>query len=341
MSSLKDHICLVTGASRGIGRGIAIGLGERGATVYITGRTLKSTDADESGLSLESTAAEIKSRGGVAIPVAVDHSNEKQVTALFERIQREQKGRLDVLVNNAFAAVSLIRKTHKKAFYEFEDVSPGEAWDIVNNVGLRNNYVCATLAARMMVNYQRNLQEQGHPENLQAGLIVNVSSVGAKTFLFSTLYGVGESLVEFRTIVNNVYLCLPNVHAGKCGIDRMSHDMAIELKQHNNHISVISLWPGVVRTEHMLETESPELSGRVVAHLAAEPDAIKLARSGQVILVSDVATQYGIMDTDGKPPAHMRSLRTLLYMGGYSLASMVPSFVRIPKSLFMYMLSWR
>ncbi|VDL57525.1 unnamed protein product, partial [Hymenolepis diminuta] len=96
---LRGYVCLVTGASRGIGRGIAIGLGECGATVYITARTLKPKSEDNQGVSgsLEETAEEVTARGGVAIPVAVDHSDDSQVANLFTRIRREQKGRLDIL----------------------------------------------------------------------------------------------------------------------------------------------------------------------------------------------------------------------------------------------------
>ncbi|KAA0200067.1 hypothetical protein FBUS_05377 [Fasciolopsis buskii] len=86
--------------------------------------------------------------------------------------------------------------------------------------------------------------------------------------------------------------------------------------------------------------ESPDLSGRVVAALAAESDNEKLARSGDVVLVSDVASQYGIREVDGSAPAHIRSLQALLSLGGYRMASYVPSFIRIPKSWLMYALSW-
>ena len=101
---LEGKIALVTGATRGIGRGIAVQLGGAGATVYITGRTLKSKDGMG---SLEDTAAEIRARGGKCIPVQVDHEDDKQIFELFEKIKNEQDGRLDILVNNAYKAVSV------------------------------------------------------------------------------------------------------------------------------------------------------------------------------------------------------------------------------------------
>merc|ERR1711899_555704 len=110
--SLSGRICVVTGASKGIGRGIAVQLGSAGATVYITGRSKD---------KLEECAAEIKSRGGKAIPVAVDHSNDVEVAGLFERIKEENNGKLDVLVNNAYTGV-----------------------------GLRNHFLCTVYASRIM-----------------------------------------------------------------------------------------------------------------------------------------------------------------------------------------------
>merc|ERR1712072_173855 len=99
--SLSGRICVVTGASKGIVRGIAVQLGSAGATVYITGRSKD---------KLEECAAEIKSRGGKAIPVTVDHSNDVEVAELFERIKEENNGTLDILVNNAYAGVDMISK---------------------------------------------------------------------------------------------------------------------------------------------------------------------------------------------------------------------------------------
>ena len=106
--ALKGKVTLVTGASRGIGRGIALQLGEAGATVYVTGR--KPEDYDETTKlfkvsTLHSVADEITKRGGKGIAVFVDHSDGKSVKALFDQISQEQNGQLDILVNNAYAAV--------------------------------------------------------------------------------------------------------------------------------------------------------------------------------------------------------------------------------------------
>jgi dehydrogenase/reductase SDR family protein 1 len=136
--SLAGRIALVTGASRGIGRGIALQLGEAGATVYITGR--KAAD-------LEKTCSEIKARGGNGIAIVMDHSNDTEVENLFERIKKEQNGRLDVCVNNAYAGVNAIVTSTGKKFY---NTPAAEMWDDTNGVGLRNHYLCTVYASRLL-----------------------------------------------------------------------------------------------------------------------------------------------------------------------------------------------
>ena len=181
--SLSGKISLVTGGSRGIGRGIALQLGEAGATVYITGR--KAAD-------LEKTCDEVKARGARdVIPVVMDHAKDDEVEALFERIKKEQGGRLDLCVNNAYAGVNAITESRGKKFY---DTPAAGIWDIINGVGLRNHYLCTVYASRMMV-------------KRKSGLIVNVSSPGGLRYLFNIAYGVG-----------------------KAALDRMAADCAVELK---------------------------------------------------------------------------------------------------------------
>ena len=160
--SLQGKICLVTGAARGIGRGIALQLGQAGATVYITGRTKK---------NLDECAEEIKARGGVAVTVQMDHAVDADVEKLFERIKSEQNGKLDVLVNNAYAGVNTIFSNTGRKFW---DMDPVNTWDMINGVGLRGHYICTTLASRLMVPRKQ-------------GLIVNVSSSGGLKYACSVL----------------------------------------------------------------------------------------------------------------------------------------------------------
>merc|ERR1712020_879819 len=135
-----------------------------------------------------------------------------EVAGLFERIKEENNGKLDVLVNNAYAGVDMIGKNSGKKFF-IED--PSKQWDCINGVGLRNHFLCTVYASRIMTKQND-------------GLIVNISSFGGLKYLFNVCYGVGKSAV-----------------------DRMAADCAVELKDHN--VTMISLWPGPVKTEAVQE----------------------------------------------------------------------------------------
>jgi NAD(P)-dependent dehydrogenase (short-subunit alcohol dehydrogenase family) len=143
VQDLRGRIVLVTGSSRGGGKAIAEVLGERGATVYVTGRSVRGepTTLDRAG-TIEDTAEEVERRGGVGIPVRCDHTDDAQVEALFERIRSEQ-GRLDVLVNNAWSGYELHPRP-ELAFWEIE----WRHWDLMFNGGLRATALASRFAAR-------------------------------------------------------------------------------------------------------------------------------------------------------------------------------------------------
>jgi dehydrogenase/reductase SDR family protein 1 len=264
--ALAGAIAVVTGASRGVGKGVALGLGEAGATVYVTGRT---RSAQAMPGTIDETADEVTRLGGRGIAVRCDHAVDAEVEALFARVRSEAR-RIDVLVNNAFAIPDgdLFRP-----FWE----APIAWWDEMHTVGLRSHYVASYFAAQQMVAAKR-------------GLIVNVSSFGAKIYAINVAYGVG-----------------------KAGVDRMSRDMGRELAPFG--VAAVSLWPGVVRTERLLleperfpfdrsNMESPQLSGRAVAALAADPKL--MTKSGQALVVAELAEEYGFTDLDGTRPRSMR-----------------------------------
>ncbi len=290
-SNLQGKITVVTGATRGIGKGIAIALGEAGATVYITGRTLNSGDLDDVtiGGTLTETKQEVEKAGGVCIAVQVDHNDDEQVRLLFERIKSEQNGQLDLLVNNVFSGVKTLADAYGNPFWKQEP----NLWDAINNVGLRSHYVASIYAARLM-------------SQRQQGLICTISSWGGLSYLFGTAYGVG-----------------------KTACDRLAADMAVELKSYN--IASLSIWPGIVETENMsnffeemntLESsnsptisdgynwETPLLTGRVIAALAQEPNLMK--KNGKVQIVAELAQKYKIVDENESLCASLRSLRFIL-----------------------------
>lgn len=263
MVDLRGKVAVVTGASRGVGRGVAEGLGEAGATVYVTGRS-ESLDDPPAERTIQATAASVTALGGQGLAAAVDHNDDAAVEALFQRVAAEQ-GRLDVLVNNAYKIPD--PPVFGGGFWEH----PVSVWDDQCGVGLRGYYVASVFAAPLMV-AQRS------------GLIVNISSRGGDEYVFSASYGVG-----------------------KCGVDRMAKDMAVELKEHG--VAALSLRPSAVTTEFVLDAveqgnmqldpqraESPRFSGRCVAALAGDPSI--MAKSGGVYAVKALAAEYGFVDPD-------------------------------------------
>ena len=265
MTSLAGKVAVVTGASRGLGRGIALGLGEAGATVYVTGRTTGEGEAELPG-SLTATAAEVTRLGGVGIVARCDHRDDKEVEQLFNRIAREQ-GRLDLLVNNALGSPQQRVLWGSHRFWEV----PIALWDDLIDVGLRSHYVSAWYAVPIMI------EQHG-------GLIINVASHASGT------------AKSFRSRVLMAY------SVGKAGLHRLNADMATELREFG--IAVISIWPPASRTEGVLaqrevfgdlsKWREPIFTGRVVAALAVSTDL--LAQSGEALVVDDLAAQLHVSE---------------------------------------------
>jgi dehydrogenase/reductase SDR family member 1 len=271
MKSLSEKVAVVTGASRGVGKGIAIGLGEAGATVYVTGRTTQEgTDIEKLGGTVFTTAEEIAAAGGKGIAVVCDHRDDAQVEKLFQRV-KEENGRLDVLVNNAWGGYEQMEHdgefTWLKPFWE----QPFWRWNAMFDGGVRAAFVASAFATRMMME-QHN------------GLIVNISFWAAQKYMSNVEYG-----------------------AAKAAVDKMTADMAHEAEKFN--ITVISLYPGLVRTESVLRaaqyfdmsnSESPQFTGLVIAALANDPNL--MSKTGKVWVGAALAEEYGIVDIDGKHP---------------------------------------
>ena len=250
---LEGKVAVVTGATRGVGRGVARELGRQGARVFATGRSAPDGPLDE----------------GVT-GIACDHRLDEQVEAAFTRIARDV-GSVDILVNSAWGGYERMVEngsfTWSKPFWE----QPLWRWDAMFAAGVRACYHASQLAARSMVVERR-------------GLIVNISFWAAQKHVGNVAYGVS-----------------------KAATDKMTADMAVELKPHG--VAVISLYPGLVRTEKVMEaaewldlsnSESPEFIGRAVAALATDPDV--LHHTGKVLIAASLARQYGFTDADGKLP---------------------------------------
>ncbi|MGI9280597.1 MAG: SDR family NAD(P)-dependent oxidoreductase [Endozoicomonas sp.] len=266
-----NRVVLVTGASRGVGKGIALALGKAGATVYVTGRSTQEGDNPLPG-TIYATAAEVSELGGKGIAIECDHSDDTQVRQLFERIQRES-GRLDILVNNATAIPA-------------ELTQPGPFWEKsldmldIMEVGTRSSYVASFYAGKMMAAQKE-------------GLIVNISSFGARCYMHGPAYG-----------------------GGKAALDKFSSDMAVDFKPFN--VACVSLWMGLVKTERTQQVfdaepdkyadmaataETPEFGGRLIDALARSEDL--MARTGKVWVAAELAEELGVSDVDGQqPPSH-------------------------------------
>lgn len=290
MGLKSDRVVLVTGASRGAGKGIAIALGAAGATVYVTGRTLVEGTGDQGlpgtiGATAEAINEAGRERGGRGIALACDHRDNEAVAAVFQRIA-DDHGRLDILVNNAVALPPGV--PGPRPFWEM----PVEPEFGVIDVGVKSHYVAAWHAARMMV-----------PAG--SGLIAQVSSPGATTHLpglHTPLYG-----------------------AAKAGGDKLAFDMGEELRPHN--VAVVALWPGLLRTERVEigqakaaaaaqraadagapstlsmsaqifpRSESTQFVGRVIDAIAGWDDLMSITGTAQY--AAELAEQFGVTDIDG------------------------------------------
>jgi dehydrogenase/reductase SDR family protein 1 len=271
MPTLQGKVALVTGASRGVGKGVALGLGEAGATVYVTGRTeYEGQAASKMPGTIYQTAQEVSDLGGKGIAIPCDHRKDEQVRALFERI-RSEHGRLDILVNNVWAGYEHFTDGTtfwlEKGFWDM----PIERWDKMFQSGIRAHFVASALAAPLMI-------EQ------KSGLIVNISFFAAQREDRGVAYGVA-----------------------KAADDRMAACMAHELRKHK--VAVVSLYPGLVRTESVManakyfdlsNSESPQFLGRTVAALAADKKVMK--KTGKVLVAAALAMEYGFTDVDGRQP---------------------------------------
>jgi NAD(P)-dependent dehydrogenase (short-subunit alcohol dehydrogenase family) len=287
---LRDRIAVVTGASRGAGRGIAVELGAAGATVYVTGRSTRAAAADTYGRllaqghlaampgTIDDTADEVTAAGGRGIAVRCDHSDPAQVRDLFARVERDA-GRIDILVNNAWGGHETLTGEYlDRPFWE----QPIDHWHSMFDHGVRNHVIACQTAAPLFVRQKR-------------GLIV------------TTTYRDRD-----RYVKGNLFYDL-----AKSTMSRLAFAVAEELRPHG--VTSLAVSPGWMRTELILaafktdeahwhecpplaRTESPRYVGRAVVALAADPDVH--TRTGQILQVGDLAPQYGFTDIDGRvvPP---------------------------------------
>lgn len=295
----SNRVAVVTGASRGIGRGIALELGSQGYTVYCLGRSSRkdgnpikgqrpvSPDLD---LTVESAAEAISQRGGHGKAMPCDLTQDNVIEDLVQQVY-DKEGRLDVLVCSAFTTPP---ENLRGDFW----TQGMDMWDAVNHVGLRQVYAACRASAPYMI-------QTAAASEKSVPLICLISSFGGKSYTFNAAYGVG-----------------------KAAIDRMAVDMSYQLKKHK--VATISLYPGLVQTEANLQMEvdgtwaeasgnldlskgeTPTFSGRALTALLGLPGDQLMERSGQVEVVAELAKELEFTDSDGSQPPSIRSLQYLL-----------------------------
>lgn len=274
--TLQGKIAVVTGASRGIGKGIALELGAAGATVYVTGRSVRPGRLPG---SVSATAEEIDELGGRGIAVPCDHREDDQVTALFERVGYEQ-GTLDVLVNNVYDAPGSARWLGK-SFWEV----PAEGWDHTFQVGVRSHYVASVLGTPLLM--------QG-----LGGLIVNVSSPGAVGYTHNVVYGVAKAALDRMTADMALELGPHLVSVVSIWPGIVNTELLQTVPADDEGKRILRL-PGEGDYD-LAQAETPHFAGRAVVALASDAKVAK--RSGQAFYVADLAEGYGFTDVDGRVP---------------------------------------
>ncbi|MGB6688916.1 MAG: SDR family NAD(P)-dependent oxidoreductase [Terracidiphilus sp.] len=255
-------MAVVTGGSRGLGRGIAAALVEEGFRVFATGRTISTANLPDR-----------------VVRITCDHTCDKDTERAFARVA-EEANRIYVLVNAAWGGYERMsedgRFTWSAPFWE----QPAHRWTSMMDAGVRAAWMCASHAARTMTTERK-------------GLIVNIGYWAARKYLGNSLYG-----------------------AAKAATDKMTADMAQDLRSYG--VAAVSLYPGLVRTEAVMaaaaggwldlkNSESPEFTGRVISALMKNGGLMD--RSGQVLIVAELAREFGILDIDGRRPVPL-SLET-------------------------------
>jgi len=282
MPQLDNVVALVTGASRGAGRGIALELGAAGATVYVTGRSVGGgPTTDNVPGTIDDTAREVTERGGRGIAVRCDHTIDADVESLFDRIRTEH-GRLDLLVNNVWGGYenSACRPLPLVPFWD----QPLRQWNAMFTAGVRAHLIASRLAVPLMLPQRRGL------------IVSTTANLDALPYLRNLFYDLAKNAVA-----------------------RMAWAMAQELRE--DGIASLAVAPGFMRTERIVEAfrragvpdavngpggpkETTAYLGRAIVALASDTRVID--KSGQLVEVGALAREYGFTDVDGTQPPPFR-----------------------------------
>jgi NAD(P)-dependent dehydrogenase (short-subunit alcohol dehydrogenase family) len=279
MKPLAGKIALVTGASRGAGRGIAAELGKAGATVYVTGRSTKGNATNNWPGTIDDTVCQIEAAGGKGIAVRCDHTNDLETEALIKKI-RDEQGKLDILVNNVWGGHDLWTDPKPHSFWELSL----RHWDTMFTAGVR---------AQLATNYFAIplIREQ------QQGLIVHTTFWDNDKYAGTFYYDLAKNALT--RMAYGLSIDLQNDHIPVLAVSPGWMRTELVLKYFHTDEAH---WQEV---EALKNTESPYYIGRAITALAADPHVMK--KSGQVLKVGDLAKEYGFVDIDGRyvPPFTM------------------------------------
>jgi NAD(P)-dependent dehydrogenase (short-subunit alcohol dehydrogenase family) len=265
-------IAVVTGASRGAGKGIAIALGAAGATVYVTGRSVAGGDSPFGG-TIGETAALVTRAGGTGVAVSLDHADDDAVAALFGRIAQEH-GRLDILVNNA---AKLVAAATPGGFWE----NPLDTADLIT-IGLRSHYVASYHAAPLLIANGR-------------GLIVNTGHYGAVCYYQGPAYGAQKAGAD-KMAADMAKELRPH------GVAAVSIWMGgLDTERARAYLATL---PEAARPKQ--KRESPQFTGRVIAALYASEAMMEY--SGRALIGAELGAVLDVTDIDGSRPRSYRHI---------------------------------
>ncbi len=269
-------VAVVTGASRGVGKGIALALGKAGATVYVTGRSTAENEHSPLPGTVAATANEISNSGGTGVAVICDHRDDQQIKSLFEQVINDQ-GRIDVLVNNVFCVPDDLLE--QKPFWERAD----NHWADMIDLGLRAHYVACCQVAPQMV-------EQ------QSGLIINISSPGSVCYMHAPVYGIGKAGCD--KMIQDI------------GKELAEHNVAAiglwpGIVTTERTTALMEMAPDAY-TDLAAGLESPEFAGRIIHALLNSDDL--MSRTGKAWYTSELGLELGVKDVDGRQPASYREM---------------------------------
>ena len=275
---LRGRIAVVAGGTRGAGRGIAISLGTQGATVYVTGRSVRGGSATGTRPeTIEETAELVQAQGGIGIPVRVDHTIPGQVQALFERVSQEQDGRLDILVNDIWGGDAL--SEWGKPFWE-QSLPNGL---LMQERAVFSHLITSYYGAPLMV-------ARG------SGLIVEITDGTDYEYRGNLLYSLAK--------VSNIHLAAAMAEDLRpFGVTALAVTPGfLRSEAMLDHFGVTEeTWrDGARQDPHFIASETPYYIGRAVAALASDPHVAE--KSGQTWSSWGLAREYGFTDVDGTQP---------------------------------------